>query len=43
MEKSYRRKVVYLGLKCKCAKVLHRQIKKIKPQFSDDRSDFYEV
>ena len=31
MEKSYRRKVVYLGLKCKYAKVLHRKMKKKQP------------
>ena len=31
MEKSYRRKAVYLGLKCKYAKVLHGKMKKKIP------------
>ena len=40
MEKSYRRKVVYLGLKCKYVKVLHQKMKKKKEKISDDRSYF---
>ena len=31
MEKSYRRIVVYLGLKCKYAKVLHQKMKQTQP------------
>ena len=33
MEKSYRRKVVYLGRKCKYAKVLHQKMKKNNHNF----------